>query len=275
MTQSHTDFAQPGLYEPSTEHDSCGVGFVVNIKGQKSHQIVDNALTILKNLLHRGACGCEENTGDGVGILIQKPDRFFQRECQKIGIDLPASDRYGAGLVFLPTDPEQAAFCEQAFADISKEEGQKLLGWRDVPTDDSSLGPTARAGEPAFKQIFIACGDDISDSAAFDRKLYVIRKRVENRVRESDLEQKDIFYVPSLSYRTFLYKGMLTGSQIEPMFPEISDPDVESAMALVHQRFSTNTLPEWKLAQPFRYICHNGEINTVRGNANWMRARES
>ncbi len=266
---------QPGLYDPATEHDACGVGFVVNMKGQKSHEIVDNALTILKNLLHRGACGCEENTGDGVGILIQKPDKFFQRVCKDINIELPGFDRYGAGLVFLPVDREQSQQCQTIFEEIIEEEGQQVLGWRDVPTDDSLLGPTAKAGEPTFKQIFIQCDDSITDPAAFDRKLYVIRKRVEHKIWNSGMPESDLFYVPSLSYRTFLYKGMLTGSQIEPMFPDITDEDVESAMALVHQRFSTNTLPEWKLAQPFRYICHNGEINTVRGNANWMHARES
>ncbi len=264
---------QQGLYHPSTEHDSCGVGFVVDIKGRQSHRIVKDALTILKNLLHRGACGCEENTGDGVGILIQKPDRFFRRVCRDM--DLPEHDRYGAGLVFLPVSPEQARQCETVFEEIVAEEGQHVLGWRDVPTDDSSLGPTARAGEPDFKQIFIGCSSEITEPAAFERKLYLIRKRVEHRIWNSGLSEKKLFYVPSLSYRTFLYKGMLTGLQIESMFPDISDPDVVSAMALVHQRFSTNTLPEWKLAQPFRYICHNGEINTVRGNANWMRARES
>ena len=264
---------QQGLYHPSTEHDSCGVGFVVDIKGRQSHRIVKDALTILKNLLHRGACGCEENTGDGVGILIQKPDRFFRRVCRDM--DLPEHDRYGAGLVFLPVSPEQARQCETVFEEIVAEEGQHVLGWRDVPTDDSSLGPSARAGEPDFKQIFIGCSSEITEPAAFERKLYLIRKRVEHRIWNSGLSEKKLFYVPSLSYRTFLYKGMLTGLQIESMFPDINDPDVVSAMALVHQRFSTNTLPEWKLAQPFRYICHNGEINTVRGNANWMRARES
>ena len=263
-----------GLYDPAYEHDSCGVAFVVDIKGRKSHKIVDNALTILKNLLHRGACGCEENTGDGVGILIQKPHKFFQRVCADIGIELPESESYGAGMVFLPVDQAQSKRCQEIFKQIIEEEGQQLLGWRDVPTDDSLLGPTAKAGEPTFKQIFIAKNDEL-ESAAFDRKLYVIRKRVEYTIWNSDLSELDMFYIPSLSYRTFLYKGMLTGTQFEPMFPDLSDADVESALALVHQRFSTNTFPAWKLAHPFRYISHNGEINTVRGNANWMRARES
>jgi glutamate synthase (ferredoxin) len=263
-----------GLYDPAYEHDSCGVAFVVDIKGRKSHKIVDNALTILKNLLHRGACGCEENTGDGVGILIQKPHKFFQRVCADIGIELPESESYGAGMVFLPVDQAQSKRCQEIFKQIIEEEGQQLLGWRDVPTDDSLLGPTAKAGEPTFKQIFIAKNDEL-ESAAFDRKLYVIRKRVEYTIWNSDLSELDMFYIPSLSYRTFLYKGMLTGTQFEPMFPDLSDADVESALALVHQRFSTNTFPAWKLAHPFRYISHNGEINTVRGNTNWMRARES
>jgi len=265
---------QKGLYEPSTEHDSCGVGFVVNIKGVKSHEIVDNALIILKNLLHRGACGCEENTGDGVGILIQKPDKFFRRVCVESGIKLPETNSYGAGMVFLPTDAKESKFCQNAFERIIKEEGQEFLGWRDVPIDSSSLGPSAKKDEPTFKQIFIGKSDDL-DSLAFDRKLYVIRKRIENEIWSSDLKQQNLFYIPSLSYRTFVYKGMLTGEQIAPMFPELGDPDVESAMALVHQRFSTNTFPEWRLAHPFRYVAHNGEINTARGNANWMRAREA
>lgn len=265
---------QQGLYDPSTEHDACGVGFVAHMKGEKSHKIVDDALTILRNLIHRGACGCEENTGDGVGILIQKPHKFFKRVCAEINIELPDSDSYGAGMVFLPTDAAQAKQCQETFEKIIAEEGQTLLGWREVPTDDSSLGPTAKEGEPAFKQIFIGKQEGL-DPAAFDRKLYVIRKRVENEIWNSDLSEQNLFYMPSLSYRTFVYKGMLTGSQIEPMFPELGEPDVETALALVHQRFSTNTFPAWRLAHPFRYVAHNGEINTVRGNANWMHARES
>ena len=265
---------QQGLYEPQTESDACGVGFVVDMKGRKSHKIIDNALTILKNLLHRGACGCEENTGDGVGILIQKPHKFFERICKDIQIELPNDEDYGTGMVFLPIDKSQSKHCQKIFEQVILEEEQKFLGWRDVPTDDSLLGPTAKDGEPTFKQIFIGKNDSI-DSKAFDRKLYVIRKRVENLIWNSDMTEQNLFYIPSLSYRTFLYKGMLTGTQIEPMFPDLSDPDVESALALVHQRFSTNTMPEWRLAHPFRYISLNGEINTVRGNSNWMRARES
>ena len=265
---------QQGLYEPQTESDACGVGFVVDMKGRKSHAIVNNALTILNNLLHRGACGCEENTGDGVGILIQKPHKFFKRICEDINIILPDVDDYGTGMVFLPVDESQSNYCQEIFKKIILEENQKFLGWRNVPTNDDLLGPTAKEGEPTFKQIFIGKNENI-DSSAFDRKLYIIRKRVENHIWNSDISEQNLFYVPSLSYRTFVYKGMLTGTQIEPMFPDLSEPDVESALALVHQRFSTNTMPEWKLAHPFRYISHNGEINTVRGNSNWMRARES
>ena len=272
--QAHTSPTE-GLYDPTFEHDSCGVGFVVDIKGRKSHKIVSNAMTILKNLIHRGACGCEENTGDGVGILTQMPHKFFVRVCKEINIDLPDHGYYGAGMIFLPTDADQSRQCQDILEKIVIEEGQTVLGWRDVPTDDSLLGPTALFGKPTFKQIFIGRSDNIKDEASFERKLYVIRKLAEHTIWNSALSEQDKFYVPSLSYRTCLYKGMLTGSQIEPMFPDINEPDFESAMALVHQRFSTNTFPAWKLAHPFRYIAHNGEINTARGNANWMRAREA
>ena len=264
-----------GLYDPSYEHDSCGVGFVVDIKGRKSHQIVDNALTILKNLIHRGACGCEENSGDGVGILTQTPHTFFVRVCKEINIELPDFGHYGAGLVFLPNDESQRQQCLDKFNQIVEEEGQQVLGWRDVPTDDSLLGPTAKSGEPSFKQIFIGRSPTLKDEAAFERKLYVIRKRIEHTIADSYLSERHHFYIPSLSYQTCVYKGMLTGTQLEPMFPDVSEPDFESALALVHQRFSTNTLPSWDLAHPFRYVAHNGEINTVRGNINWMHARES
>ncbi len=272
--QTHTPPTK-GLYDPAYEHDSCGVGFVVDIKGRSSHKIVEDAMTILKNLVHRGACGCEENTGDGVGMIIQMPHKFFVRVCKEIDIKLPEYGYYGAGMVFLPTDAKQSKQCQEMFQKITEEEGQTVLGWRDVPTNDSDLGPTALMGEPTFKQVFIGRGDNIKDEASFERKLYVIRKLVEHAVWDSDLSEQDKFYLPSLSYRMCLYKGMLTGSQIEPMFPDINEPDFESAMALVHQRFSTNTFPAWKLAHPFRYVAHNGEINTSRGNANWMRARES
>jgi glutamate synthase (ferredoxin) len=264
-----------GLYDPRFEHESCGVGFVVDIKGRKSHRIITQALTVLKNLLHRGACGCEVNTGDGAGILIQMPHAFLARECARIGIRLPAPHWYGAGLVFLPRHPGQAARCQAMFEEIIREEGQTLLGWREVPTDDSPVGPSAQAVEPAFQQIFIGRSPTITDDRAFERTLYVIRKRVEHAVWGTDMPLRKRFYLPSLSSNTLIYKGMLSADQIETMYPDIVDPAMESALALVHQRFSTNTFPSWPLAHPYRYLAHNGEINTLRGNINWMHARQA
>jgi glutamate synthase (NADPH/NADH) large chain len=264
-----------GLYDPAHEHDACGVGFVVDIKGRKSHGIVSQALAVLKNLLHRGACGSEPNTGDGAGILIQMPDAFLRDRCGAFGIALPAPGAYGAGLVFLPREPAQAAECQRILGEIVREEGQILLGWRDVPADDSPVGPSARAVEPDFRQVFVGRGPAVPDRVAFERKLYVIRKRAEHAVGACGLSEKRYFYLPSLSANTLIYKGMLSADQIEVMFPDVGDPLVESALALVHQRFSTNTFPSWPLAHPYRYIAHNGEINTLRGNINWMRAREA
>ena len=264
-----------GLYDPAHEHEACGVGFVVDIKGRKSSDIVQKALTVLKNLLHRGACGCEPNTGDGAGILIQMPHKFLARECEKIGVTLPGPKQYGAGLVFLPRDESQARRCQETFEAIIREERQILLGWRSVPTDDSPVGPSSRSAEPRFKQIFIGRGPDLTDAQAFERRLYVIRKRVEHAIWGSEMPERKLFYLPSLSSNTLIYKGMLSADQIETMFPDIVDPAIESALALVHQRFSTNTFPSWPLAHPYRYLAHNGEINTLRGNINWMHAREA
>jgi glutamate synthase (ferredoxin) len=270
-----------GLYDPVHEHDACGVGFVVDIKGRKSHAIVGKALQVLKNLSHRGACGCEVNTGDGAGILIQMPDAFLRSVAPT---PLPPAGDYGAGLVFLPREAEHRATIEQIFARIVMEEGQVLLGWRDVPTDDSPVGPSAVAVEPVFRQIFVASraakggSRDPNARKAFERKLYVIRKRVEHAMDElgdqMPADAKKFFYVVSLSCNTLIYKGMLTAGQIEIMFPDLGNPLLESALALVHQRFSTNTFPAWPLAHPYRVIAHNGEINTLTGNINWMRARE-
>src|SRR4029434_1438628 len=226
-----------GLYDPAHEHDACGVGFVVDIKGRRSHAIVSQALEVLKNLLHRGACGCEVNTGDGAGILIQMPHAFLARECGRLGIPLPGPGHYGAGLVFLPRDPAQAAECERTLEGIVREEGQTVLGWRDVPTDSSAVGPSARAVEPVLQQIFVERAPSVPHRAAFERKLYVIRKRAEHAVRKTDLAEKGFFYLPSLSANTLIYKGMLSADQIEGMFPDINDPLVDSALALVHQRF--------------------------------------
>ena len=271
--------ASLGLYDPAREHDSCGVGFVVNIKGKKSNTLVQQALEVVINLLHRGACGCEVNTGDGAGILLQLPHRFFESEADRQGIVLPEPGAYGVGMVFLPRDPDERGRIQDLFAHIAAEEGQRVLGWRDVPTDDSHLGATARSGEPVIRQVFIGRGDALADDAdahaCFERKLYVIRKRVDRSVEALSLNHDHLFYVASLSSNTIVYKGMLIADQVVRMFPDLVDPLVESALALVHQRFSTNTFPSWPLAHPYRYIAHNGEINTLRGNINWMRAREA
>jgi glutamate synthase (NADPH/NADH) large chain len=265
-----------GLYDPRHEHDACGVGFVVDIKGRKSHDIVRKSLQVLMNLAHRGACGCEVNTGDGAGILLQTPDKFLRKVAPA---PLPPAGEYGVGLVFLPREAEHRETIQRLIAQIVAEEGQRLIGWRDVPTDDSPVGPSAVAVEPVFKQLFIACGHvdwSHEQRARFERKLYVIRKRIEHAVDALPMPDsvRKFFYVVGLSCNTLIYKGMLTASQIETMFPDLMDPDVESALALVHQRFSTNTFPSWPLAHPYRYIAHNGEINTLTGNINWMRARE-
>ena len=268
-----------GLYDPRHEHDSCGVGFVVNIKGQKSHKLIEQAFEMVTNLLHRGACGCEVNTGDGAGMLLQLPHRFFRKEAERLGVTLPAVGAYGVGMVFLPRDPAERSRIEKLFADIATEEDQLVLGWRNVPTDDSLLGDTAKSSEPVIRQIFIgrrSSLDGLPDAhASFERKLYLIRKRVTHAVESLSLKEKHLFYVASLSSNTIVYKGMLIADQVEMMFPDLTDPTVESALALVHQRFSTNTFPSWPLAHPYRYIAHNGEINTLRGNINWMRAREA
>ncbi len=265
-----------GLYDPRHEHDACGVGFIAHMKGQKSHAIVRDALTILKNLRHRGACGAEPNTGDGAGILMQLPHRFFQEECPGLGIDLPNEGEYGVGMVFMPREAKQHKACEKIFEKIVKEEGQQFLGWRKVLTVNTSMGESARESEPYVRQIFIGKDPNITDTLAFERKLYVIRCRVENAIRYSqDVKGREFFYVSSLSSRTIIYKGMLLPEQVEDFFPELNDPLMESAIGLVHSRFSTNTFPSWDRAHPYRFVAHNGEINTLRGNVNWMHARQA
>lgn len=267
--------AKQGLYDPQFEHDSCGIGFVVNIKGKKSYDIIKGALTILRNLQHRGACGCEENTGDGAGILIQKPHKFYEKVSREAGISLPSSKEYGTGLLFLTPNAEERRECIRTFERIIREEGQSVIGWREIPTDNSSLGDTAKKCEPFIKQIFISRGPELTDDAAFERKLYVIRKRAENEIRFSGMKGGEYFYITSLSHKTVVYKGMLTTWQLEEYYPELNDEDMESAIALVHSRFSTNTFPSWDRSHPYRYVIHNGEINTLRGNINWMHAREA
>jgi glutamate synthase domain-containing protein 2/glutamate synthase domain-containing protein 1/glutamate synthase domain-containing protein 3 len=262
-----------GLYRPAFEHDACGVGFVVHMKGDKSHDIVEKGVEILKNLTHRGACGCDPLTGDGAGILVQIPHGFLSRRCRELGFELPEPGRYGVGMVFLPRDVFQRNFCLEAFEKVIHEEGQDFLGWRAVPIDESHAGPLARSSMPEIRQVFVAAAPGMSD-AELERKLYVIRKRVEAIVRESHIRDSETFYVSSLSCRTVVYKGLLLPEQLPLFYKDIGDPEFTSALALVHQRFSTNTLPSWDRAHPYRMLAHNGEINTLRGNVNWMHARE-
>ena len=263
-----------GLYDPQYEHDACGLGFVVHVKGQKSHDIVSQAIQVLLSLEHRGACGSEKDTGDGAGILLQIPHLFLARECERLKIDLPQPGRYGVGMVFLPQDSEGRVQCEQLFEKIIREEGQKVLGWRTVPVDAATIGPTAKMSAPHIRQIFIGRNPRLAGDLDFERKLYVIRKRVSKGAKRG-IHERRMFYVSSLSSRTIVYKGMLTAGQLASFYPDLSDSSVASSLALVHSRFSTNTFPSWARAHPYRYIAHNGEINTLRGNINWMHARES
>ena len=262
-----------GLYDPFFEHDSCGVGFIAHLKGKKSHEIVRNGIKILENLTHRGACGCDPETGDGAGILIQMPDAFLRKECAKSHIDLPSLGDYGAGIVFLPLNLDERNIIEKWTEHIIREEGQNFLGWRHVPHDSSKIGKVARSVMPEFKQLFIGRGKD-TPLEAFDRKLYVIRKRLYNTVQESTLSQRNYYYFCSLSSKTIVYKGQLMAEQVDRFFQDLADPQMISALAMVHSRYSTNTFPSWALAHPYRMMAHNGEINTLRGNINWMHARE-
>jgi len=264
-----------GLYQSRHEHDACGIGFVVDIKGKKSHKIVEQALTVLTNLDHRGATGSESDTGDGAGILMQIPHKFLERSCRGLGIDLPRQGQYGVGMIFLPPDRENRLPCEKVISKIVEEEGQEVLGWRKVPTDNFYLGESAIDAEPSVRQLIIGRNSDIKTELDFERKLYVIRRRITKAIEDSDLTDKDYFYIPSLSSRTIVYKGMLTSTQLRHFYPDLSDPKMETALALVHSRFSTNTFPSWDLAHPYRYLIHNGEINTLRGNQNAMHAREA
>lgn len=263
-----------GLYHPSFEHDNCGMGFVVNLSGTKTHDIVQKGIQILINLTHRGACGCDPETGDGAGILIQIPHEFFVRECAKLGFVLPAPGSYGVGMLFLPVEYSQRLLCEGMVESVAREEGLSVLGWRDTPLHGDSIGRQARATQPYIEQIFIQKAEGMSQDE-FERKLYVVRRRAESTVAASDLHERGFFYIPSLSSRTIIYKGLLLAPQIADFYRELADPLTKSSLCMVHQRFSTNTFPSWQLAHPYRMICHNGEINTVRGNVNWMNARES
>jgi glutamate synthase (NADPH/NADH) large chain len=273
MTSRFHPVAQ-GLYDPAYEHDGCGVGFVAHIKGRKSHAIVEQGLTILKNLNHRGAVGWDPKLSDGAGLMIQMPDRFLREEMAKRGVALPPYGQYGVGMVFLPRDPASRFACEYEIERAIKDEGQVLLGWRDVPVDNSDLAEPAKKLEPVIRQVFVGRGAGVTVTDALERKLYIIRKSSGHAIRALALEHGKEFYVPSMSARLLCYKGMLLATQVGEYYLDLKDDRVESALALVHQRFSTNTFPSWDLAHPFRMICHNGEINTVRGNVNWIRARQ-
>ncbi|MGH7142606.1 MAG: glutamate synthase large subunit [Planctomycetota bacterium] len=262
-----------GLYDPRNERDACGVGFIVDVKGRKSHAIVTQGFQILMNLAHRGACGCDPFTGDGAGILMQLPDDFFQEAAQESAITLPAYGSYGVGQVFLPQIEAERKRCEVHVEHIVKREGLDFLGWRTVPVDGTAIGFKAKEVMPAIRQFFV--GNTLPDQDTFERRLYVVRKCIERGVRRFMLEQGSYFYICSLSSRTIVYKGLLLADQLQPFYLDTNDPKMVSSLALVHQRFSTNTFPTWDLAHPYRMLAHNGEINTLRGNVNWMRARES
>ncbi len=266
-----------GLYDPEFEKDACGVGFIAQIKGIPSHRIVIDADTILQNMDHRGACGCETNTGDGSGILCGLPHEFLAKVAKRdLSVDLPAPGQFSAGLVFLPMDPAERAFCKRTVERLIGERGQRLIGWRDVPqeTDAADIGPTARRSEPFIEMLFVGASDGL-EGEAFERELYLIRKQASHQLRGSQsLKQALMFYVCSLSTKVIIYKGMLTPAQVMPYFADLRDEDFKTHLAMVHSRFSTNTFPSWDRAQPLRFMSHNGEINTLRGNKNWMRARE-
>jgi glutamate synthase domain-containing protein 2/glutamate synthase domain-containing protein 1/glutamate synthase domain-containing protein 3 len=266
--------APQGLYHPQNEHDACGMGLVASIKGEKSHDIIRKGLEVLINLTHRGAAGCDPETGDGAGILIQIPHVFFARECGELGMQLPNEGAYGVAMCFLPVDKHSRLQCEGVIERIANQEGAAVIGWRDTPVNGDAIGREARASQPYIEQLFVRRPESM-DEETFERLLYKIRRRTENDIAASEIEGKEDFYVPSFSCRTIIYKGLMLAPQIEKFYFELANPLVTSALALVHQRFSTNTFPSWKLAHPYRYVAHNGEINTIRGNVSWMNARQS
>ena len=264
-----------GLYDPRNEHDACGVGFIAHIDGAKTHSIVEQGLRILTNLTHRGATGADALMGDGSGILIQIPDQFLRISVGNLGFTLPAIGDYGVAMLFLPSGTESRARCERLITDCVVEEGQFVLGWRDVPVDNSGLGIGVKACEPAIRQLFVGRAAACKDQDAFERKLFILHKRIQHAVRNLGLADGKMFYVASMSSRTIVYKGMLLARQVGDYYLDLRDTALTSGLALVHQRFSTNTFPSWELAHPFRMIAHNGEINTLRGNVNWMTARHA
>jgi glutamate synthase (NADPH/NADH) large chain len=267
--------AASGLYDPALDKDSCGVGFIADIKGRKSHQIVEDALTILVNLEHRGAVGADPRAGDGAGILVQMPHAFFAKEARKIGFTLPEPGQYAVGFLFLPRDPEWRDTIRKTYEEVAGQEGMKILGWRDVPTDNSTLGESVKPTEPVHMQVFVQRPAKIKSEQEFERRLYLMRKAISNAIYLRRERRLSGYYPVSLSCRTVIYKGMFLADQLGTYYPDLHDPDFASALALVHQRFSTNTFPTWSLAHPYRFIAHNGEINTLRGNVNWMAARQA
>src|SRR4051812_14084282 len=263
-----------GLYHPSFERDACGIGFVANIKGHKSHQNISDALTILENMEHRGACGCEPNTGDGAGIMIQNPHEFFFDECLKLGVHLPAFGRYGVGVIFFPREIRLREECRDIFNRSAEKLGLEILTYRKVPVNPNGIGASALSVEPEMEQVIIACPDHISNPDDFERKLFVLRNYASHTINNTVKKDPIGFYIASLSYKTIVYKGQLTSLQVRSYFTDLNNKRVVSAFGLVHSRFATNTFPSWKLAQPFRYIAHNGEINTLQGNLNWLKTSE-
>ncbi|MFZ0126578.1 MAG: glutamate synthase subunit alpha, partial [Xanthobacteraceae bacterium] len=264
-----------GLYDPALDKDSCGVGFIADIKGRKSHRIVQDALTILLNLEHRGAVGADPRAGDGAGILVQIPHKFFVKKLTELGLSCPAPGEYAIGALFLPRDAGLRQEIMNIYAHEAAKEGMRIIGWRDVPTDNSTLGWSVKPTEPVHKQIFLERPKHIHSETDFERRLYILRKVISGILYERHERRLTGYYQVSMSCRTVIYKGMFLADQLPTYYPDLHDPDFESALALVHQRFSTNTFPTWSLAHPYRMVAHNGEINTLRGNRNWMAARQS
>src|SRR6059036_154160 len=264
-----------GLYDPALEKDSCGVGFIADIKGKKSHQLIEDALAILCNLEHRGAVGADPRAGDGAGILVQIPHAFFAKKADRLGFSLPRPGEYAVGALFMPRDPDWRQVIRDIYSQMIKRDGMTLLGWREIPTDNSTLGEAVKPTEPVHLQVFIGRGKKIKSEGEFERRLYTLRKSISNAIYTRKERRLSGYYPVSISCRTVIYKGMFLADQLCTYYPDLHEKDFESALALVHQRFSTNTFPTWSLAHPYRMIAHNGEINTLRGNVNWMRARES
>ena len=276
MTTQHLEAGQKprGLYTPQLESDACGTGFIANLNNIQTHEIVENALKMLTNMEHRGACGCEPNSGDGAGIMIQTPHTFFQKKAKENGFELPDFGEYGVGCVFFPADKNLRNQCRTLLNDYIDEMEFDLLGYRLVPIDDELLGETAVSVQPRMEHVFVKPRQTPPDRYWLERRLYVLRKYATHRIHQTFPQTQDHFYIASFSYKTVLYKGQLTTWQLRPYFPDLHNEDLKSAIALVHSRFSTNTVPKWKLAQPFRYIAHNGEINTIMGNINWWKSKE-